>query len=132
MKKTNKILLLVSLLSFGCQNYIPMTIDRDFENKIHKENDKLLLYFEQLFQDSIKINYNKKEIFKKFLVTNKRLSVSPDVCVIDTIYKDKYIHIILNNKNYYFKPKSEYRYYYFNKLDNNFGVVYSNVKREYN
>lgn len=126
-----KILLVFLILNVSCQNNIHISVDRDFNNKKNLKNDKFMLFFEQLFQDTVKIDYNNREIFKKYLVTDKRLNVCVDVCVIDSIYKDKLIYLKIDGKEYHFKPKQKYRYYYFSKFNEKVGVVYSNIKREY-
>ena len=120
MKKRYKAFVNILLFVFlsSCGRSVLVDKDSDANNLPNISNKKYYLFFYLYFDDSIRITYNKKTIFNKKVKTDTRLGYSKDVCVIDTIYKDKKITMKVNNNVYIFKPIYNYSYYFIGKSIN--------------
>ena len=116
--------------------WIPSGFDEESQKlKVKDTTLKILhLIFERQFDDSIKIFFDKKDIYCKNIKTIKNLSVVDDEFSINyNNAENSLIEIILINKNkkISFRPKVGFALCYLSRLGTSWNLDFSNYQRTY-
>ena len=129
MKSSLFILFLVCFVSCNGQRMEKVNIS--FKGKKDFSNAEYFLIFEKYFDDTISINYLKREKCRFYAKTDKRVEAVQTICKIDSIIENQDIILSINRKHYFFTPIKNYRYYYITKHNSTIHITYSNIEREY-
>ena len=136
----NKKIIAQSFKGFVTESYSESTWipGKSEESYLYKVNDttrnKINLIFEISFDDSVHIDINSKNIYKKRILTERNLSVVNQEFNIEFInYVNPVIQISLieKKKTILFHPKLGYLLCYVSRINDVWSLEYSNYQRVY-
>ena len=115
--------------------WIPMQNEESYNFKVKDTTvEEINLIFERVFDDSIKVFLDSKEIFSRKVKTLKNSAVVDDEFKVNYVGHTKpliEIFLIGKNKRISFSPKKGYAICYVNRTNNLWSLEFSNYQRMY-